>query len=107
MAEGKTMMRYLLILVSILAACTFPPISNKNTAEMPDAAIPESPPVEIVAPKKEPAKPRKAAPKPAEKPDEPELTNPLADCLNLDIQDPKEAARAKLDCMKERLDIQP
>lgn len=98
-------MRYLLMIAAIiLAACTFPPIGgNKPEAvEIPNEAVPVSPPIEITAPRvEEPVRHRKASPKPKAT----ELRNPLVECSDVDhLDDPKEAARARLNCMSDYLD---
>lgn len=100
------MMRYILMITAIiLAACTFPPIGGNKPDAMavPTEALPVSPPIEITAPRveEEPVRHRKASPKP--KPTE--LKNPLVECSDVDhLDDPKEAARARLNCMSDYLD---
>lgn len=101
------MMRRSLALVVFLAACTLPPFGNKS----PEIALPEEQPIEPIVVetrtlRKDSVKPKKPPVKKTQ--EEPAvLVNPLADCLNISIEDPKEAIRARLDCMQKNLNIQP
>lgn len=101
-------MRILIFLVSILAACTFPPFA-KNTPEpvaVPETNIPESPEIEIAAPRRD-IRTRRAWKKPVPVTVLPgsDLINPMDGCSNVEIEDPIEGARSRLNCMKERLNI--
>lgn len=98
------MIRVALLAAALIAACTMP---KDKPVEIPIVVVPDTPTIsDTRTPRKEPAKPRKAAAKPVEKPVEPEPVNPLAECKDIDAEDPKEAARARLDCITKRLDIE-
>lgn len=99
------MIRALFVLVIIMAACTA--TEKKEAVEIPVFVIPESP-VADTRTKREPTKPKKPAPKPVEKPTEPEpeIINPIAECTNIKGQTPEGIMRAKLACITKGLGIE-
>lgn len=105
MAAGTQIMRALLVMIIIISACTAPNKTEKT--EIPVVVVPDYPPViDTRTQKREPAKPKKVAPKAIEKPADPESepANPMAECTNIKGINPKETARLKLDCITHRLE---
>jgi hypothetical protein len=95
MAKEK-MMRYVLLIAAIvLAACTVPPMEQKQETK----PVPVSPTIEITAPREAPDAPKAKEHKPKVTP---APAAPSAHpCAGIETGDAKSDVKAKLECLEE------
>lgn len=85
------MMRYAVVIAAVIAAaCTVPPMTPPEEPRL--ETLRESPVIEVVAPREDPAPP------PVRKP-----VKGKSSCAGIDTGDPVGDARAKLDCIEKHI----
>lgn len=86
----------ILVVALFLAACSVPPVEDKE----PPAAIEQSAPVEPRKEENRPHKPKPAPPATVQAPAPPPPAPPTVDhCAKLEAESVKATVRAKLDCL--------